>query len=273
MIEAKETIQNIGASIEELKDSIGKKILEVTDNVDKYGKLSLLLVFIILLIISLFQEGFVIILFYLSLKESNKKCLSVFMKVLLNFFWNISCIISILTFLIGGFVCIISVMGNDTFKAISYLISDKNLESPSPYLFGDSSEYLNICFNSNGDIASKLGLKSDLDKLGIIKTLTKTLDNMLEKLTQRQSLSNDDYVYDELIIELNKRYNDEIDFGFINPDDTNDQLNLYETISNLNENLQSCNIFDTWSFSCSSEFLVLNQQKQNAILMLIKQNV
>ena len=265
MKDAKEVFQDIGESIEDLRENVGKKIIKVADKIDKIGKLIFRLIFIILLIISLLLLLFFIFLLLHITGKCTSDCLASTMKFLINIFWNILIIISIISFLLGGIIIIAGVIGNEVFGAFSYLISNKNLESPSPRIFGDAAEYLNICFNGDGQIVDELGFLNDLDNIGKLKKLTKKLDNIMEKLTERKSNTNSDYVYDELINELNKRKDDQIDFGFVNPGNINEHLNLYETITNLNSKLELCNINDGWSFSCSSDFPNYQQEPGTCI--------
>ena len=101
----------------------------------------------------------------------------------------------------------------------------------------------------------ELGIENDLGNIGIIKTITKSLDKMIEEITLKESdPAQPDAVYDEIISEVNKRENNQIDYGFVNTN-TKNNLNLSESLSQLNERIDSCNIEDTWSFNCE-----INQQ-------------
>ena len=258
MEEAEVIIQDIGYGIEEIKDNLGKNILEYSEKINDNGKLIFRLIFIILLIISLLLETFFIFLLLSSSRKCNCQCCVGFMKILIHIFWNILAALVILIFLFGGLICTISRIGKDFFEAMSYLISSRNLLAPSPRIFGDSAPYLDVCFNGDGVIADELGIESDLGNIGALKTITESLDKIINSIIVKDSQTNTDIIYDEIIDELNKRNNDLIDFGFVNPT-TNNNLSLYETTSQLNERLHTCNINDTLSFSCNTKFPYLQQ--------------
>jgi hypothetical protein len=126
--------------------------------------------------------------------------------------------------------------------------------APSPRIFDDSAPYLDVCINGDGDILEELGLNSDFTNLDLWRKASNKLDNLLNKIiTKTQSSTITDIVYDEIINDLNKRINGQTDFGFIKPN-SNDQLYVYSTTSQINQALYSCKIFDVLSYKCNSEF-------------------
>lgn len=258
MSEAEEVIQGIGDGIEEIKENLGKNILEYSEKINDNGKLIFRLIFIVLLIISLLLETFFIFLLLTASRKCNCQCCVGLMKFLIHIFWNILTALVILLFLFGGLICTISRIGKDFFEAMSFLISSRNLLAPSPRIFGDSAPYLDVCINGDGVIADELGIESDLENIGALKTVIESLDKMINSIIFKESQTNIDTIYDEIINEINKRSDDSIDFGFVNPT-TNNNLSLYKTMSQLNEKLHTCNINDTLSFSCNTEFPKLQQ--------------
>ena len=170
------------------------------------------MIFIVLLIISLLLETFFIFLLLTASRKCNCQCCVGFMKFLIHIFWNILAALVILLFLFGGLICTISRIGKDFFEAMSYLISSRNLLAPSPRIFGDSAPYLDVCINGDGVIADELGIESDLGNIGALKTITESLDKMINSIIVKESKTNTDTIYDEIINELNKRSDDSIDF-------------------------------------------------------------
>ena len=254
MRDAESIFQDIGDGVEQLKENIGKKILEYSDKIDDIGNIILKLIFSFLLMISLFLESFLILLLLSASRQCNCQCCEKCLKFIIHIFWNILAILSILMFLIGGLIYTISIISNDIFGAISYLISSRNLLAPSPRIFDDSAPYLDVCINGDGDILEELGLNSDFTNLDLWRKASNKLDNLLNKIiTKTQSSTITDIVYDEIINDLNKRINGQTDFGFIKPN-SNDQLYVYSTTTQMNQALYSCKINDTLSYSCNSEF-------------------
>ena len=260
MKEAESVFEDIGVSIEQLKDNLGKKILEYSDKIDNIGNIILKLIFSFLLIISLFLETFLILLLLSASRQCNCQCCENCLKIIIHFFWNILALLSLLMFIIGGVIYTISIISNDFFGAISYLISSRNLLAPSPRIFDESGPYLDVCINGDGDILEELGLNTDFTNLDSWRKASNKLDNLLNKITTKtQSPTITDNVYDEVINDLDKRQRGEVDFGFVKQD-SNDKLYVYSTTSQINEDLVSCNIDDKWSYSCNSEFPNLEEE-------------
>ena len=254
MVLAEEILQDIREGIEQLKENIGQKILEYSEKIDNIGNIILKLIFSILLIISIILETFLILLLLSASRKCNCEFFGRIMRILIHIFWNILSLLSILMFLFGGAIYTISTVSKDFFEAISFLISSRNLLAPSPRIFDDSGYYVDVCINEDGDIIHELGLQSDLTNLDLWRKASIQLDKLLNKIiTKTESSTITDTVYEGVISDLNKRVDGEIDFGFVKPN-TDNQLYVYSTTSQLNQGLYSCDINDTWSYSCSSEF-------------------
>ena len=250
ILDAEVAIQEIGDGFEELKNNIGENILDYSEKINKYGKLIFRLIFIVLLIISILMETFFICLLIFSNRNNNHQNSACFMKFLINLFWNILALLVIVTILLGGIICVVGQVGKDLFEAFSFLVSSRNLLSPSPRIFeNEGAYYLDICVNGEGEITEELGIENDLANIGDLKILTESLDIIINSITAKEENVDSDDVYDEIISEITKRKNNQIDYGFINGN-TKNYLNLSEALSTLNEKLESCNIDDTWSLSC-----------------------
>ena len=253
MKNAESIFEDIGNGIEQLKDNLGKKILDYSDKIDNIGNIILKLIFSFLLIISLFLESFLILLLLSASRQCNCQCCENCLKIIIHIFWNILALLSILMFIIGGIIYTLSIISNDFFLAISYLISSRNLLAPSPRIFDESGPYLDICINGNGDILEKLGLNTDFTNLDSWRKASNKIDNLLNKITTKtQSSTITDDVYEEVINDLDKRQRGEVDFGFVKQD--SNELYVYSTTSQMNQALASCHIDDKWSYSCNSEF-------------------
>ena len=252
MRDAEDVFLDIGDGMEDIKDNLGEIILDYSEIIDKYGRLILKMVFIVLLIISILMETFFIFLLIFSSQKCDCSKLACTMKVLIHIFWNILALFVIIIFLVGGLICLIGTVGKDLFEVISFLISSRNLLAPSPRIFeADAAYYLDICINGDGIITDELGIENDLGNIGALKTISEKLDQIINAITNKKRDTGKDIVYDEIMNELNKRQNSQINYGFINTV-TKNNLTLRETLSQLNQEIDSCNIDDTWSFSCES---------------------
>ena len=254
MQDAQLVLELIGLGIEEIKDEIGKEILKYSKKIDKYGKIILKLIFSVLLIIAITLETFFILLLIFASRKCNCPKLASFMKILIHLFWNILAFLVILIFISGGAICLIGRLARDIFETFSFAISSRNLLSPSPKIFEnayEASECLDICINGNGELAERLGIASDLEKVGDLKTLSEGLDLMIDSLiTKRDTTVHQDYVFEEITNEVNKRFYNQMDYGFIKKG-TQETLTLSQALNQLNQKIETCSIDETWSFSCN----------------------
>ena len=254
MTNAQLVLELIGLGIEEIKDEIGKEILKYSKKIDKYGKIILKSIFSVLLIIAITLETFFILLLIFASRKCNCPKLASIMKILIHLFWNILAFLVILIFISGGAICLIGKLAKDIFETFSFVISSRNLLSPSPKIFEneyEASECLDICINGNGELAERLGIASDLEKVGDLKTLSEGLDLMIDSLiTKRDTTVHQDYVFEEITNEVNKRFNNQMDYGFIKKG-TQETLTLSQALNQLNQKIETCSIDETWSFSCN----------------------
>ena len=252
---AKNYIIDLETDIEEIKNLIGKKTLDYSKKADKYGKIILYLLFILLLLFSIFIEVLVIYILFCINKKSYKICEFTCLKIILHIFWNIFAFLMIIVLIIGCFFTLSGYIGEDCVEVINYLISEKNLESNSSVIFGERGYILNECINGDGVISDDLGIDLILKGVEYLKNLIIDIDSFLNKI-MKDSKTDEDSVYNELISEINKRQNLEIDFGLVPKNLTDISLNLMlkETISKLNNALKNCNINERWSISCNIEF-------------------
>ena len=257
MRNAEEFINDMKEGIEGIKDMIGEKILKYSETIDNTGKLIFKLVFLILLLFSFLLEILLIFLYVFSSRKciGNFCCANFLVKILIHILWNIFALIMIAIFLFGTIMTLVGSFGEDLFQVFSFLISKQNLQSNSPKVLGDGGPILDVCMNGNGVITNLLGIDSDLGNIDILKTLTQKTDSIFEKIISNEAEANKDLVYDALIAEINKKKQDN-DFDFVGNILSNiqEKINLKETISNLNSNLETCEIKERWSFLCSSEF-------------------
>ena len=263
MEKAEEFIIYMKDGIEEIKDMIGEKILEISDEIDYYGRLFFKLIFGILLAFSIIFEILLILLFIFSCRKciGSFCCLNLIIKILIHILWNIFAFFMIIIFLGGTLFMLIGSIGDDIFHLFSFIISEKNLESKNPKVLGKAGSFLNICMNGNGILTEKLGIDNDLGNIDLLKTLTNETDYVIDKIISNEEHTNEDFVYDELITEINVKINNK-DFNFVgnNPSNEQQNLNLKENLSNLNQKLQACSIDERWSFSCYSEYPNLDNE-------------
>ena len=70
----------------------------------------------------------------------------------------------------GSWFTLAGVVGNDLAGVISFLISKDNLGADKDTIILDNvKQYLNKCFNGDGNILTELGFSSDMDNFELLK--------------------------------------------------------------------------------------------------------
>ena len=254
MEKAKSMIYDMQDGIEGVKDMIGESVLDFSENLDHIGRLIFMIIFSILLAFTVLIEVLLIFLYIFSVKKciGNCCCMNCCTKFLIHVFWNIFAIIMIVIFLFGTALTLVGSIGSDIFQIFAFLISEQNLQSDSPKILGDGAPILDVCMNGDGVILEQLGIKKDFLNIDSLKTCINLTDSLIESIIIKEQDTDKDIVYDELINEFNSKKS-EHNFEFISS--TSEQkLNLKESLSNLNKELETCEKKERWSFSCNIEF-------------------
>ena len=214
----KSNVQDIGNSINDIKNGIADSIIDYSSHIDKYGKLVFKILYAILIIIVGSIAIFMILLGFCSGKLCNCCCCFRFaFKVFIHILWNILALLMIITFFFGFILSFVGTIGSDMVYVINFFISEENLSKEEPTLFGNEGKKLNKCFNGEGDILNDLGLNLDdigsFDELNEINKQIEIIENNFTDLKKRQG------TYSIMIDELNKRKdNSKNDFTIISYD-------------------------------------------------------
>jgi len=164
----------------------------------------------------------------------------------------------IILFMGGSWFTIAGVLGDDLVNVISFIISEDNLgPDKDTMILGNVKQYLNKCFNDDGNILDQLGFDTRMEAF---ETLKKT-QLLIEEIKTQFNDKLNKFVYNEYLEELNDRVNfnsDEfklvaVDTG-INPNSYNfvdllEKINEYSTNGGKKE---KWNIASTSTNACSS---------------------
>ena len=177
-------INDLYDSFEKIEDSVASPWMDYQDYIISYGKKYSKVVFAIIMGLSLGMTGIYTITF-LNVCKTLQSLLSIITTIV----WNLLYLFSILSFIISGFIGIIGIIGKDGSSLAYYLISNENLNSQDPRLFGASSsiDYLNICINGNGNLKDKLNLGNAMDSLNELLDLKETLNSHITTLSSHRN--------------------------------------------------------------------------------------
>ena len=158
------SVEELNISINGIKDEIAKYIIDYSDPIESYGKYIVKIIYIVILSLSCFS-GISVVLMYITAEECcyGKCCCGKGLtKTLSHISWNLMSLVLIFSFIICGIVFLLSYIGTDLVKVITIIFGENNLYSRNPILIkGDVSNYFNVCFHGDGDLANILGLTSN----------------------------------------------------------------------------------------------------------------
>ena len=244
-------VENIGNSINDIKESISGMIIDYSDDINDYGKLGFKIVFSVLAVFDAAIAAFMLLLFIFSGKLCNKCCCCrCAFKIVIHLLWNIFALLMFLTLLIGSIFTIIGTLGKDFISVINYLVSDKNLNGEKPLFIGDEGKKINACFNGNGDILTELGF--NLTEMDAINQLYDLYDQiaLIEKEFQKLRESEQGTYY-VMKSELEKRVNyDTTEFHVFLDNDSTSPSGGFELKNLVNDFIQASG--ERWSFHCDN---------------------
>jgi len=254
--ESVEKIQQLEKDFLSLKKLIADEIMDKADDVDKKGKLVYTLFFIFLMILCAAIVVFMLLLCCCSGELcTNLSCCQCFCKFFLHFFWNLMAFIMLVLFMGGSMFTISGTTGGDLVKVVSYLISEDNLgPGKDTIILGKVKQYLNQCFNHEGNILEELGLDENS-----IKPFEKLKESQI-KLEEYKNQFNDllfKFVYSEYKEELEQRINYETSELILKSRIGGQDISFNEIINEYNNEAENKNerwvLGSTSSSTCNND--------------------
>ena len=251
-----EKIQQLEKDFLSLKKLIADEIMDKADDVDKKGKLVYTLFFIFLMILCAAIVVFMLLLCCCSGELcTNLSCCQCFCKFFLHFFWNLMAFIMFVLFMGGSMFTISGTTGGDLVKVVSYLISEDNLgPGKDTIILGKVKQYLNQCFNHEGNILEELGLDENS-----MEPFEKLKESQI-KLEEYKNQFNDllfKFVYSEYKEELEQRINYETSELILKNTNGGQDISFNEIINEYNNEAENKNerwvLGSTSSSTCNND--------------------
>ena len=243
------SLGDIKTTFDDVKGKLADKILDYSDLIEKYGKLSSTIVFSVLMAINAVTATIITLKLFTSFLSSGNSCIKCLLSSIVHILWNISGLLTFLTLIIGSAFYGIGTIGKDLVSVVSFLVSDKNLDKgEDAILLGSSAKYLKKCINGDGDLKSELDFNEEsLNKLDFLKTAKIEIENLME---QANELLNTKFAYKAYLEQYEERklYKN-ADFKLIKSDSSN-TLTFSDYLSNLNNDIS--NRKEIWSITCDS---------------------
>ncbi len=253
----KNSVEEMGTSIKEVKDGMADSIVEYSDYIDEYGKLGFKIFFSALVVIDAAIAALMFLLCFCSGEKCKNCCLfRCGFKLLIHLFWNILALLMIITLFIGFIFTLIGSIGKDLTYVVNYFIGEENMNQAEPALFGAEGKKLSTCFNGNGDILKVLDDEGsvDLDQIKSFDNINDLIEEIKSAETQFSNLKSNCQTYNMMMGELDKRVNYKEDFGFCVVGGTCN--NIQSFLDALNTELSSPTpptYLDQWYISCDNQ--------------------
>ena len=144
-----------------------------SEEVDKYGKMSVNIVFGVLMGMNVALAVLVLLIYCCSTKSfTNCCCCRCLFKSCTHVLWNILALMMILAFIIGSVLGLVGNIGGDMMSLVSFIMSKENFDNTdNPLILNklkDAKKYIKRCIHDDGDISQELNLNNDLNSFNDI---------------------------------------------------------------------------------------------------------
>jgi len=236
--ESIEAIDDISGSFKDIQDQITDPWYDLQSTINDIGEKSLKIAGSVICVFC--ASVCVLILLYKLLN-----CVGKIFKIIIHVLWNIVALTTVASFIIGGVIGLLGKIGTDLVSVMNYIISEENLNSPTPEVIENigNKDYLIECLHGDGNLSSVLELESRAAGIADLNDIKRQLTN-LKGLFGDKTESIAPTIYDNLL--TGKYYSNEF---FILDDSgipTTNQYKIDTELNNVNEKLNQCNIKDYW---------------------------
>ena len=155
------------------ENKISDILSKFSEEVDKYGKMSVNIVFGVLMGMNVALAVLVLLIYCCSTKSfTNCCCCRCLFKSCTHVLWNILALMMILAFIIGSVLGLVGNIGGDMMSLVSFIMSKENFDNTdNPLLLNklkDAKKYIKRCIHDDGDISQELNLNNALNSFNDI---------------------------------------------------------------------------------------------------------
>ena len=168
----------------------GTLLGDYSGHIDKYGKMSVTIVFSVLMVINIALAVLMLLIYFFSSKAcAGCCCMRCLFKFCTHILWNVLSLMIILSFIIGAILGLVGTIGGDMMSLVSYIMSEENFNSNTPLLLnklGDSQRYIRRCIHGDGKIAEELGLDNSMDSFENINSVELQINDAISEFEEIQ---------------------------------------------------------------------------------------
>jgi hypothetical protein len=169
----KDNLDKLTKPFTNAENKISDILSKFSEEVDKYGKMSVNIVFGVLMGMNVALAVLVLLIYCCSTKSfTNCCCCRCLFKSCTHVLWNILALMMILAFIIGSVLGLVGNIGGDMMSLVSFIMSKENFDNTdNPLILNklkDAKKYIKRCIHDDGDISQELNLNNALNSFNNI---------------------------------------------------------------------------------------------------------
>ena len=236
------SLEELRKPFDDVYDVIADAIYDSSVYIDKYGKLSVKLVFGILAAMNL-ALGILVLLICLFSGQSCADCCCCrcICKCATHIIWNLLAFLMIIAFIIGSLLSLLGAIGSDMMSVFSYIVSEENFNKGDSAVIinklEEGKDILKECFIGNGRLTEVFDLSDVTDDFDIIQEKKNEIQGYMDEFRERMNYPS--YTYLKSLLENRLQFTEDTNLILLDPQSNTPEaqkiINLDEIIKKLND--------------------------------------
>lgn len=226
---------------DDVYDVIADAIYDSSVYIDKYGKLSVQLVFGILAAMNLALGIFVLLICLFSGQSCADCCCRCICKCATHIIWNLLAFLMIIAFIIGSLLSLLGAIGSDMMSVFSYIVSEENFNKGDSAVIinklEEGKDILKECFIGNGSLTELFNLSDVTDDFDIIQEKKNEIQGYMDEFRERMNYPS--YTYLKSLLENRLQFTEDTNLFLLDPPSNTPEaqkiIKLDEIIKKLND--------------------------------------
>ena len=236
------SLEELRKPFDDVYDVIADAIYDSSVYIDKYGKLSVQLVFGILAAMNLALGILVLLICLFSGKScADCCCCRCICKCATHIIWNLLAFLMIIAFIIGSLLSLLGAIGSDMMSVFSYIVSEENFNKGDSAVIinklEEGKDILKECFIGNGSLTELFNLSDVTDDFDIIQEKKNEIQGYMDEFRERMNYPS--YTYLKSLLENRLQFTEDTNLILLDPQSNTPQaqkiINLDEIIKKLND--------------------------------------
>ena len=236
------SLEELRKPFDDVYDVIADAIYDSSVYIDKYGKLSVQLVFGILAAMNLALGILVLLICLFSGKScADCCCCRCICKCATHIIWNLLAFLMIIAFIIGSLLSLLGAIGSDMMSVFSYIVSEENFNKGDSAVIinklEEGKDILKECFIGNGRLTELFNLSDVTDDFDIIQEKKNEIQGYMDEFRERMNYPS--YTYLKSLLENRLQFTEDTNIILLDPQSNTPEaqkiINLDEIIKKLND--------------------------------------